>query len=439
MADIFISYKREDAERVQQLAVSLETEGFSVWWDPDLPIGHTYSSSIHTQLNTAKAVMPVWTERSVDSEWVQEEAAQGKRRGVLLPVRLDTVESPLGFTMVQTADLSDWSGGQRDHPEWRRLVDQAHALVGGSRPAAAMPPQPPRRKPRRTHFTRRHFATAAAVVAALAIGGVAFQNSCNGTSRDGSQSSTDTRGGDSAATRAPRDVPAPVVGEGQHASFAEARVLALGVAEPGEIFSVEDPRFYRIENRLKLRDRALVRLENMSTTMKPHIKIYNARRSEVANRYDHTPGAHLEDTLTLTPGEPIYVQVLPYGSVGKYKLSVTPQQAFDAYEANDDVLSASAVTIAKDVVANVMDTEDQDWYRVTGALQPRVTVMFQNLSSTLKPHVRVFDANKSEIVKQYNPTPGADLTLEVALKQPREFYVQVLPFETAGKYRLRIE
>ena len=438
MADIFISYKRDDTKRVQPLAAALETEGFSVWWDPALRIGQTYSSAIHTQLATAKAVMPVWTERSVDSEWVQEEAAQGKRRGVLLPVRMDAVEPPLGFTMVQTADLSNWSGGDREHQEWRRLIEQAHALVGGDRPAAAMPRRPPRRNLRLMHFSRRHFIAAAALIGVLGTAGLVIQRNCDETSRDDRLASSETSG-DSAAARVPRDVPAPSVSEGQHSSFAEARPLTLGVAEPGEIFSVEDPRFYRIENSLKLRDRAVVRLHNASATLKPDIKIYDANKSEVVEKYDPTPGSSVDHTLTLTPGQPIYVQVLPYDSVGKYKLSVTPQQAFDTYEANDDSLTASAVAIASDVVANVMDTTDHDWYRVTGAGKSSVTVMFKNLSSTLRPAVKVFDANKSEIVEKYDATPGADLNIEVNIQQGREFYVQVLPYDTAGKYRLRIE
>jgi hypothetical protein len=438
MADIFISYKRDDAERVQQLAVALETEGFSVWWDPALVIGQTYSSAIHTQLTTAKAVMPVWTERSIHSEWVQEEAAQGKRRGVLLPVRLDAVEPPLGFTMVQTADLSTWSRSDREHVEWRRLIDQAHTLVGGTRSAPTMPPPEPRRKRRVTPFSLRSVSTAAAVIGVLVTGGLALQRNCGGASRDGLAGSHGTEG-NSAAKHAPRDVPAPSVSEGQHSSFAEARPLALGVAEPGEILTVQDRRFYRIENRLKVRDRAIVRLDNASATLRPDIKIYDANRSELVEKYDPTPGANMEHVLTLTPGQPIYVQVLPYDSIGKYKLSVTPQQAFDGYEANDESLTASAVTIATDIVANVMDTADHDWYRVTGAVKSSVTVTLEALSSTLRPAVKVFDANKSEIGEKYDPTAGAKVTLEANIGQPGEFYVQVLPYDSAGTYRLRIE
>ena len=129
MGDIFISYKREDRDRVQPFAQALESEGFSIWWDPELPIGHSYSSSIRTQLNEAWAVIPVWTHLSVQSEWVQEEATQGKRRGVLFPIRLDAVDPPIGFTMVETADLSDWQADDRSHPEWSRLIEQLRAQL----------------------------------------------------------------------------------------------------------------------------------------------------------------------------------------------------------------------------------------------------------------------------------------------------------------------
>src|SRR5262245_12138130 len=135
MADIFISYKREDRDRVEPFAHALEREGFSVWWDADLLIGSSYSSSIKSQLNEARAVIPVWTNLSVQSEWVQEEATQGKRRGVLFPIRFDNVDPPIGFTMVETADLSGWRADDHHHPEWSRLLEQLRARVTSASPA----------------------------------------------------------------------------------------------------------------------------------------------------------------------------------------------------------------------------------------------------------------------------------------------------------------
>jgi hypothetical protein len=39
-------------------------------------------------------------------------------------------------------------------------------------------------------------------------------------------------------------------------------------------------------------------------------------------KYDGTPGANLDFQIPAEPGKDVYVQILPYGSSGKYKLTV---------------------------------------------------------------------------------------------------------------------
>ena len=453
MADIFVSYKREDRDRVEPLARALESEGFSVWWDPELPIGQSYASSIRTALNEAQAVIPVWTALSVQSEWVQEEATHAKRRGVLFPVRLDAIDPPIGFTMVETADLIDWQEGDADHEEWARLLQQLRAKLLG-------PATPPagegnvvikRRRSLRQLFGNRMGSIAGGAAILLAVIATIFligrepdapSDGTPATAASGSAPASDASGARPAAAEGPpvpREVPAPAVAAGANSSIAQARQLALGVAEPGEILTTDDTRVYAVPNALKLRDLAVVRLENESTTLRPYVKIFNADRSQVAEAFDGSAGASVQHVLPLTPGQPIYVQVLPYNTIGKYRISVTPQKAYDTFEPNDTLLTPAAAKVGTDIDAGVMDNKDPDFYRFSGAPARMVKVTFENLSTTLRPYLRVYDGNKSMILERFDGTPGANLNFDVDLKQSRDFYIAVNPYSTSGKYRLRVD
>jgi hypothetical protein len=108
MADIFISYANEDQLRVEPLAKALENHGWSVWWDRNIPPGGTFSQVIEEAITKANCVVVVWSEKSIKSDWVQNEAAEGARRRILVPVCIDKVQIPFEFRRIQAADLLDW-------------------------------------------------------------------------------------------------------------------------------------------------------------------------------------------------------------------------------------------------------------------------------------------------------------------------------------------
>lgn len=143
MANVFISYARRDKERVVALTNALEAEGLSVWWDSDLVPGRRYRQVIADQLAAADCVIVAWTAASLESDWVQDEAEEGRQRGVLIPVMLEPVRAPAGFRQVQSADLSQWTGSPQ-HPEFRSLLFAIRSLVqiaraSGSSDAAPRP------------------------------------------------------------------------------------------------------------------------------------------------------------------------------------------------------------------------------------------------------------------------------------------------------------
>ena len=98
---------------------------------------------IADQLAAADCVIVTWTAASLGSDWVQDEAEEGRQRGVLIPVVFEPVRPPAGFRQVQAADLSQWAGSAQ-HPEFRSLVFAIRSLVQIARAtgqfAAASPP-----------------------------------------------------------------------------------------------------------------------------------------------------------------------------------------------------------------------------------------------------------------------------------------------------------
>ncbi len=129
MSDIFISYKREDRPRAREVAKKFREHGFSVWWDRKIPPGKTFDQAIQEALDRAACVIVLWSERSVKSDWVKEEAEKGASRGILVPVLIDEVPIPLGFGRIQTANLVGWQGEISD-PAFVQLTRTIEVMLG---------------------------------------------------------------------------------------------------------------------------------------------------------------------------------------------------------------------------------------------------------------------------------------------------------------------
>ena len=122
MTDIFISYASEDRDRARILASTLQSQGWSVWWDRNIIAGQSFDITIERALESAKCVIVLWSNQSVQSEWVKNEAAAAAERGVLVPAMLDEVRIPLEFRRKQTVNLVGWKGDPK-HEGFKDLCD----------------------------------------------------------------------------------------------------------------------------------------------------------------------------------------------------------------------------------------------------------------------------------------------------------------------------
>ena len=158
-ATVFLSYSREDQKRALPVIKALEAAGLQVWWDGLLEGGDNFLPTTERALETADAVVVLWSKTSVESHWVRDEATRGRERNCLVPLTLDGTHPPLGFRQFQTINISKWRGKAND-PDIERAVRAVHSFADGPHVA----PSPASHEPRLS----RRAAIAGGTVLALA-------------------------------------------------------------------------------------------------------------------------------------------------------------------------------------------------------------------------------------------------------------------------------
>ena len=129
MSDIFICYSRTDNVIAKQLTERLEAEGWSVYLDVKIQVGQDWSKEIQKELNAARAIVALWSAKSVESDFVLHEADVGRNKRILYPIFIEKVDYPFGFGRIQTEYMIGWKG-EPDHPGLVRLLDALRKNLG---------------------------------------------------------------------------------------------------------------------------------------------------------------------------------------------------------------------------------------------------------------------------------------------------------------------
>jgi hypothetical protein len=111
VTDVFISYGRQspDSDHAKQMYQWLRDREINVFLDTSgLTPGEPYPKEIDQALRAASVVLSLWSNYSVQREWVQKECEKAKRRKTLLPIaieKLDLDALPTSLELIQTVPL----------------------------------------------------------------------------------------------------------------------------------------------------------------------------------------------------------------------------------------------------------------------------------------------------------------------------------------------
>src|SRR5215469_8658508 len=134
MAQVFISYAREDEQWAALLSQRLEERGWSVFWDRSIPSGRRFAEVISQEIASAKCVIALWSLAGNASDWVLDEATEARRQSKLLPALIERVPPPIGFRQIQAADLTDWHGEESHHGFQRLVQDIGQYVLNSAEP-----------------------------------------------------------------------------------------------------------------------------------------------------------------------------------------------------------------------------------------------------------------------------------------------------------------
>ena len=135
MAQVFISYAKTDRISAESLARQLTDRGFDVWWDFQLYTGDDFHDVIREEIHKAKAVIVIWSEAAVASQWVRGEAQDAFDLKKLVPTHLagfDPKRVPLNFRALHIESVENFDA-------LVRAIERKGASVRAPKPAA--PPQ----------------------------------------------------------------------------------------------------------------------------------------------------------------------------------------------------------------------------------------------------------------------------------------------------------
>lgn len=152
MSGLFLSYSRADRALAAQIVRAMRAVGVAVWWDEDMSAVY-WQQELASKIHELSGVLVIWTEASIRSVNVQDEARLARREDKLLNVMVGVSAPPFPFDGINGFHLDDWTG-REPHRGWSRVVAAVEELVvqkGGAKPGEITVAQAMREEQLREH------------------------------------------------------------------------------------------------------------------------------------------------------------------------------------------------------------------------------------------------------------------------------------------------
>ena len=123
MAQVFISYKREDVDFAENVGNRLEREGFAVWADSKIAAGEEWRNAIDVAIGNSVALIVIMTPEAKTSEYVTYEWAFAWGIGIkVIPVMLRSTTLHPRLEALQYLDFTN----MKSRP-WDKLIEEVRA------------------------------------------------------------------------------------------------------------------------------------------------------------------------------------------------------------------------------------------------------------------------------------------------------------------------
>jgi hypothetical protein len=221
-----------------------------------------------------------------------------------------------------------------------------------------------------------------------------------------------------------------------------ANVIPLNAPVEAAITGGNDVDSFRFTAPAAPRDILDIAIENRSKTLEPAISLYDSDNRLVEfGRAEREPGSSLVERYSPAPNATLSVQLWGRNaSAGDYVLTIRPAKAFDTHEPNDEIFSATRISVGETVYAGIMDGRDTDYFSFVSPRAGSVVIEVENLSKTLIPAVSTFAPDMRFVA--FGPdirTPGQGLRHTMTVEDGKIYWVQVwTQGNSSGQYQLTL-